>query len=807
MKKHIISFMLTFALTLSMCASAFAASAPFPDAEGHWAENEITALAAQEIVCGFPDGTVRPDQTISRAEFAALAARTFGYKGSDEPVPFEDLTGCWAEPEISALTTAGIINAVEYGGSFEPAKFITRVEMIRILVRAIDGGTNCANDEDYAKAAMQYGVLRGFPDGTLGLENTAIRAEVFAMLIRAQTAKTEYDAKKKAEEEKAKSASSGSSYTPPIPAAEISYALPETAYAGEIAVVEAAVTGAADIEWKLLVNNAEAALPENFKGIGGELAFSETGIYTLTGTAKNSAGRETACTHTVNVYPVAALALELPAAAHTDEAIEAVLSGERYNLPVVWALTKNGEAAELSECFEGTLSDAGGKLRFTGKGVYRLTATATDALGREFSASANVTVYPVGQIGVYLPEILHTDDTVNVATSFANYDDSAVTWTLEHDGKTVSLSDYVSGSLTADGGSIRVIKAGSYSITAAYTDAGGRTYRYAQGFTVYPVPTLSFTFDSTAHTDTAVTVKTTSTDLDGLSAVWLVDNTSGVQNWDTYIDGKLGSDGGSIRFKHAGSYTLAATVTDTTGRVFLFESAGKCVVQPVLALDFELPEVLYTDTTTEVRTFGNNNILPITWTLTRNGESVSLSDYLAGELNAYGGDIRFKDSGAYSLTATATDVLGRSFTASAGTCVLPVVDISVSAPAQAHIGSAFTVSTEVHNLGTGDVVWSLTKDGKSTAIHGTLGNDGGSIALDAVGAYVLTASVTDAAGREYLESTAIEITNTAPDMPSLTVTPTRTTSGGKFLVNISATGTDPDGDEVTYEYDGTSADG
>lgn len=154
--------MLTFALTLSMCASAFAASAPFPDAEGHWAENEITALAAQEIVCGFPDGTVRPDQTISRAEFAALAVRTFGYNGSDEPVPFDDLAGYWAEPEISALTTAGIIKTAEYDGSFEPARHITRAEMIRILVRAIDGRTNCANDEDYAKAAMQYGVLRGF---------------------------------------------------------------------------------------------------------------------------------------------------------------------------------------------------------------------------------------------------------------------------------------------------------------------------------------------------------------------------------------------------------------------------------------------------------------------------------------------------------------------------------------------------------------------------------------------------------------------------------------------------------------------
>ena len=790
---------------LSLCGSGFAAGASFPDIEGHWAENEITVLAAQNIIRGFPDGTVRPEQTISRAEFAVLTARLFGYKGSDEPAPFDDLAGYWAEPEISALTAAGIIKTAEYGGSFEPAKFITRAEMVRILVRAIDGGINCANDEDCAKAAMQYGVLKGYADGSLGLDKSATRAEVFAMLLRAQTAKAGCD--KNAEEKKPVSNVGGGSYTPPIPAAEISFALPETAYVGESAVVTAAVTGTAGIDWKLLVNNAEAALPEDFKGIGGELAFPETGTYTLTGTAKNSAGRETACTHTVNVYPVAALALELPAAAHTDEAIEAVLSGERYSLPVVWTLTKNGETAELSECSEGTLSDTGGRIRFTGKGVYRLTATATDALGRAFSASADVTVYPVGQIGVYLPEIFHTDDTVNAAASFSNYDNSPVTWTLEHDGKTVSLSDYVSGGLTADGGSIRVTKAGSYSITAAYTDAGGRSYSYSQSFTVYPVPTLSFAFDSTAHTDSAVTVKTTSTELDGLTVNWLVDNSCGIQNWDTYIDGALGNDGGSIRFKHAGSYELIATATDATGRVFLFESDGKCVVQPVLDLSFSLPAVLHTDDTVELRTFGNNNILPIAWSLTRDGKTVGVSDFIDGELNAYGGSIRFKDGGVYTLTAAAADVLGRSFTASGSTTVLPVVDISMSAPAQAHIGSAFTVSTGIQDSDANAVRWTLTCDGQSAAYAGSLENGGGSISIDKVGSYVLTAAVTDAAGRAYFENTSIEITNTAPDMPSLTVEPTRVTTGGRFLVNISAAGTDPDGDKVTYEYDGASADG
>lgn len=802
MKKRVLSSFLALVLTLSLCVSGYAAEISFPDAKGHWAEETITTLATQGIVCGYPDGTVRPDDTISRAEFAVLTARVFGYTGTDAKSPFDDLADCWASPQIAALCVAGIICTDEYADCFVPKQFITRGEMTRILVRAIDGGKDCTDDESYAKASMGYGVLKGYPDGSLGLEKTTTRAEVFTMLLRTQVAKADYD--KKAEEKKlVPTGGGGGYYVPPVPAAELSFALPETAYVGESVVIEATIKGAASVEWKLTVNGAEAVLPEDFKEIGGELTFTEAGEYILTGTAKNSAGKETVCTHSVTVYPVAALTLELPVVAHTDTAISAVLTRELCGLPVTWSLNQNGEAAELADCIEGALSDAGGELRVMDKGVYRLTATVTDALGREFSASADITVYPVGSAGFYLPDIFHTDDTVTVEAAFGEIGESFAVWTLTRDGAPVTLE----AALTNSGGKLTVGKSGEYVLTASFTDAGGRSYSYSQSFKVYPVPTLSFTYNATAHTDTAVSVKTTAAALDGLSVDWLVDNTAGVQNWDTFVAGTLGNDGGSIRFKHAGTYELIATATDATGRVFLFESNTRCVVQPVLDMSFELPEILHTDDTVELRTLGNNNILPIAWSLTRDGKPVSVSSCIDGELNAYGGSICFKESGAYTLTATATDVLGRSFTSSGSTAVLPVVDIFVSAPAQVHIGAPIDIETSIQNLGSSEVIWTLSKNGESKTLITTLGNDGGSITLGAVGSYALTATVTDAAGREFFENTVFEITNTAPDMPSLTVTPTRTTSNGKFLVNISATGTDPDGDEVTFEYDDTSADG
>lgn len=304
-----------------------------------------------------------------------------------------------------------------------------------------------------------------------------------------------------------------------------------------------------------------------------------------------------------------------------------------------------------------------------------------------------------------------------------------------------------------------------------------------------------------------LTVTTSSKDIDGLTVEWLLDNNLGLQNWDTFIDGVLRNDGGSIRIKHAGTYSFVARVTDATGRVFLYEDGAKCVVQPVLNLSFELPAMVHNDTTVELRTFCNNNVLPIKWTLTRNGSAVAVSDYISGELNAYGGSIRFIKDGEYVLTAAATDVLGRSFTASAGTRVLPVISVAVTAPKQVHIGTAFEVTTNIASLGAGDAVWTLTKDGKKVPIDGSLGNNGGTVTIGDVGTYVLTAFVTDAAGRKYSESISVVIENAAPNMPSLNINPTRTVSGGKFLVNIGATATDPDGDEVTYEYSGTSADG
>lgn len=310
------------------------------------------------------------------------------------------------------------------------------------------------------------------------------------------------------------------------------------------------------------------------------------------------------------------MAFELPETAHTDTTIDLVTTlTEMDGLTANWSLTLNGEAVSIREYVEGELSNSGGTVRFKEKGVYALIARVTDKTGRVFETTATTTVYPVGSVGFYLPEITHTDTFVAVEANFQNIDTAMAVWTLTKDGKPVALSEAIQGELTNDGGSIRFISKGEYVLKASFTDGAGRTYSYTSAVTVYPVPSFSFSLPATAHTDTAIPVTTTAEEMDALTVEWMVDNTYGFQDWSTYVDGKLNNNGGTIRFKHAGVYELVARVADATGRVFLFEYENKTEVHPVLDIRFELSEATYTDRTIDLRTIGNIGVLPLNGSL------------------------------------------------------------------------------------------------------------------------------------------------------------------------------------------------
>lgn len=105
---------------------------PYPDVSaGDWYNKAIATLSRMGILSGYEDGSFRPNATVTRAEFAAMAAR-FDTEAKPVDTPFTDLTGCWAADEIAKAYGKGWVNG--YGdNTFRPNGPITRAEAVTLI--------------------------------------------------------------------------------------------------------------------------------------------------------------------------------------------------------------------------------------------------------------------------------------------------------------------------------------------------------------------------------------------------------------------------------------------------------------------------------------------------------------------------------------------------------------------------------------------------------------------------------------------------------------------------------------------------
>ena len=116
---------------------AFTTSNSYSDvAYGKWYNNPISTMSALGIITGYPDGTFKPNKPITRAEFAAIAAR-FDETQSGKSATFSDVIGHWAAKEI------GIAYANEWikgypDGTFKPDQNITRAEAMTLINRVLE---------------------------------------------------------------------------------------------------------------------------------------------------------------------------------------------------------------------------------------------------------------------------------------------------------------------------------------------------------------------------------------------------------------------------------------------------------------------------------------------------------------------------------------------------------------------------------------------------------------------------------------------------------------------------------------------
>lgn len=100
-----------------------------------WYCSSVSTLSRMGIIAGYPDGTFRPNAPITRAEFAAIATR-FDNNGDKTPVNFTDIIGHWAEGEITVAANHGWVSG--YGdNTFRPQNQITRAETMSLVNRVL----------------------------------------------------------------------------------------------------------------------------------------------------------------------------------------------------------------------------------------------------------------------------------------------------------------------------------------------------------------------------------------------------------------------------------------------------------------------------------------------------------------------------------------------------------------------------------------------------------------------------------------------------------------------------------------------
>ncbi len=172
----------------------------FADVQGHWAQQYIQALASKAIITGFPDGTFKPNDPVTRAQFAAIVLKAFEPAPKNPATTFSDVSSkYWAYTAIQSAARGGFVAGFP-GGTFKPDLKIPKVQALVALSNGLGFGTGDAGllskYQDASKipsyatgpiaAATQRQIVVNYPTvGQLDPNRDATRAEVAAFIYQA----------------------------------------------------------------------------------------------------------------------------------------------------------------------------------------------------------------------------------------------------------------------------------------------------------------------------------------------------------------------------------------------------------------------------------------------------------------------------------------------------------------------------------------------------------------------------------------------------------------------------------------------
>ena len=196
MGKNFTKKLLPLALTAAMIVPSVPAMAAPSDIAGHWAESVITQWQSKGLIQGYEDGTFKPGNTITRAEFVTLMNNAKGF-WSEGSINFSDVkNGSWFYSAVARAVAAGYVKGYS-DGSFKPGNTITRAEAAVMIANAArlsaneagayrftDVGSIPAWARGSVGAVVAAGYMTGYPDGSFYANASISRAEAVSSLNR-----------------------------------------------------------------------------------------------------------------------------------------------------------------------------------------------------------------------------------------------------------------------------------------------------------------------------------------------------------------------------------------------------------------------------------------------------------------------------------------------------------------------------------------------------------------------------------------------------------------------------------------------
>ncbi|NEQ42608.1 MAG: S-layer homology domain-containing protein [Leptolyngbya sp. SIOISBB] len=166
----------------------------------YWAREFITSLAARDIIAGFPDGTFRPNEPVTRAQYAAMVRQAFNQASVRSATNFVDVSAnYWASAAIREADMMGFLSGYP-GGEFRPNQNIPRAQVLVSLANGLNYTASSQSSlqiyrdatqiPDYAvasiAAATERSLVVNYPDvQSLRPNQIATRADVAAFIYQA----------------------------------------------------------------------------------------------------------------------------------------------------------------------------------------------------------------------------------------------------------------------------------------------------------------------------------------------------------------------------------------------------------------------------------------------------------------------------------------------------------------------------------------------------------------------------------------------------------------------------------------------